>query len=251
MFVPMDPAADNPAVTVPATHAISSYEQNFQSLSAGSAIVQRQSCPQGSSGTDSIDDVRVETNRTKPPTERPKETHTKPSKYDVGWRRVVRNFTPSWFSMTMGTGVVSILFITIPYKAEWLYWLSVVFFGLNTILFALAFSVSFLRYGLYPEIWTVMIQDPTNSLFLGTAPMGFATLVESFVSLCCPYWGEWSTILAWVLWMVDSVAAFAVTASLSFILISQSHIRSLVSEIPLSYSYDQHELSERVNVSFL
>ncbi|KAJ4394361.1 Plasma membrane sulfite pump involved in sulfite metabolism [Gnomoniopsis smithogilvyi] len=149
------------------------------------------------------------------------------SKYEHGWRRVVRNFSPSWFSTTMGTGVVSLLLITIPFKADWLYWLSVVFFVLNTILFTSAFTVSVLRYGLYPEIWSVMIRDPTNSLFLGTIPMGFATLVESWYFLCCPYWGHWSVIFAWVAWMIDSVAAFAVTVGLMFLLISESHQNQL------------------------
>jgi hypothetical protein len=28
------------------------------------------------------------------------------SKYDVGWRRVVRNFSPSWFSVTVSKSVL-------------------------------------------------------------------------------------------------------------------------------------------------
>lgn len=127
----------------------------------------------------------------------------------------------------MGTGIVSLLFITIPFQANWLYWLSVVFFVLNAILFTCAFTISILRYGLYPEIWSVMIRDPTNSLFLGTIPMGFATLVESWYFLCCPYWGHWSVLVAWIAWMIDSVAAFAVTVGLMFLLISESHQNQL------------------------
>ncbi len=76
----------------------------------------------------------------------------------------------------MGTGIVSILLISIQYQAHWLYYLSIIFFVLNTILFFSASTISVLRYTLYPEIWGVMIRDPTNSLFLGTIPMGFATL---------------------------------------------------------------------------
>ena len=72
-----------------------------------------------------------------------------------------------------------------------------------------------------------MIQDPTNSLFLGTIPMGFATLVESWIFLCCPYWGYWSVWVAWISWMVDSVLAVLVTVSLPFLLMSQSHQQSL------------------------
>ena len=133
---------------------------------------------------------------------------------------MVRNFSPSWFSVTMGTGIVSILLYTIPFQADWLYWLSVFFFGLNTIIFFAAFGITVLRYSLYPEIWSVMIRDSTNSLFLGTMPMGFATLVNAWVNLCVPYFGPWAVTFAWVCWMIDCVVALAVTISLTVLLIS-------------------------------
>ncbi|CAG8267591.1 unnamed protein product [Penicillium salamii] len=167
------------------------------------------------------------------------------AKHDVGWRRVVRNFSPSWFAVTMGTGIVSVLMTSVPFHTPVLYYLSTVFFVLNVILFTLAMMTSILRYTLYPEIWTVMIQDPVNSLFLATIPMGFATLIEMWVFICVPLWGEWAKTVAWALWMVDVIAAASVTLSLSFILsvagiemasalftdsvvrISQNHITSL------------------------
>jgi len=139
----------------------------------------------------------------------------------------VRNFSPSWFSVTMGTGVVSLLLVAIPFKADWLYWLAVIFFGLNTILFACAFSVSVFRYVVYPEIWTVMIADSVNSLFLGTIPMGFATLISAWCSICIPYWGPWAVTFAWVCWMIDSAVAVSVTISLTILLISASDRQAL------------------------
>ncbi|CEJ57504.1 Putative C4-dicarboxylate transporter/malic acid transport protein [Penicillium brasilianum] len=150
-----------------------------------------------------------------------------PLKYNVGWRRVVRNFSPSWFAATMGTGIVAVLMNSVPFHTQVLYYLSIVFFLLNVVIFSLALITSVLRYTLYPEIWRVMIQDPTNSLFLATVPMGFATLIEMWVFICVPRWGPWATSVAWALWMVDVVAAASVTLSLSFILISQRHITSL------------------------
>lgn len=127
----------------------------------------------------------------------------------------------------MGTGVVSLLFIAIPFEAAWLHWLSVIFFGLNAILFTCAFLISILRYALYPEIWTVMIADSVNSLFLGTIPMGFATLINAWCSLCIPYWGPWAVTFAWVCWIIDSVLAVSVTISLTVLLISASHRQAL------------------------
>ncbi|KAJ5815793.1 hypothetical protein N7447_008026 [Penicillium robsamsonii] len=150
-----------------------------------------------------------------------------PVKYNVGWRRIVRNFSPSWFAITMGTGIVSVLMISVPFDAPVLYYLSIVFFLLNIVFFILASVTSVLRYTLYPEIWNVMIQDPINSLFLATIPMGFATLIEMWVFVCVPVWGEWAKTVVWVLWMIDVVAAASVTLSMSFILISQRYITSL------------------------
>lgn len=207
-------ASNNPAMTMPAA----------QVLSHTSTVKSRASAPAMSASASDLtgdpagDGLEPKAQRYSLPVQ---------SKYDVGWRRVVRNFSPSWFSVTMGTGVVSLLLIAIPFKADWLYWLSVFFLGLNTILFSLAFSISVLRYTLYPEIWSVMIHDSTNSLFLGTIPMGFATLVEAWIVLCCPYWGRWSITFAWACWMLDSVVAVAITVSLPFLLMSQSHQQSL------------------------
>jgi tellurite resistance protein TehA-like permease len=193
---------DNPALTVPAAQRIpvSRQRSNGQAQQTSKQIGTIQTIP---------------------------ESPRKLTKYDVGWRRVVRNFSPSWFSVTMGTGIVSLLFITIPFKSDWLYWLSVIFFCLNAVLFLGAFGISILRYGLYPEIWGVMIADPTNSLFLGTFPMGFATLIESWIFLCVPYWGPWAVTVAWVCWMIDCVVAVAVTISLTVLLISASHQQAL------------------------
>lgn len=127
----------------------------------------------------------------------------------------------------MGTGIVSLLFAAIPFKTHLLYWLALIFLGLNAVLFACAFFVSALRYTLYPEIWTVMIADSTNSLFLGTIPMGFATLISAWCTLCIPYWGPWAVTFAWVCWMVDSVVSVAVTISLTVLLISASNRQNL------------------------
>jgi len=149
------------------------------------------------------------------------------SKYDVGWRRIVANFTPSWFSVTMGTGMVALLFKALPFDSIVLYWISVFFFCLNCFLFTLAFVTSILRYILYPEIWPVMIADDTNSLFLGTIPMGFATIVQGWVKLCVPYWGEWSVTVGWAAWIIDAVVSVAVTISLSIILMTTPNPQAL------------------------
>lgn len=84
-----------------------------------------------------------------------------------GWRKVVINFTPSWFSITMGTGIVAILLHNLPYNGMWLYWVSVIIFAMNVVLFTSFAIISLLRYTLFPGLWACMIRHPVQSLFLG------------------------------------------------------------------------------------
>lgn len=90
----------------------------------------------------------------------------------------------------MGTGVVSILLHNLPYNGRWLYWISVVLFCLNVLLFIIFSGISIVRYTLYPAIWRAMIRHPAQSLFLGAFPMGFATIINMVVFVCVPAWGH-------------------------------------------------------------
>ncbi|PYH64104.1 TDT family transporter [Aspergillus vadensis CBS 113365] len=145
---------------------------------------------------------------------------SKLTKHDTGWRRVVRHFTPSWFSVTMGTGIVSILLNTLPYNGQWLYWISVVLFSFNVLLFTIGCIITFLRYTLYPEIFFAMIKHPVQSMFIGTFPMGFATIINMFCFVCVPAWGDWTRNFAWGLWIFDAIFSVITALSLPFLLMA-------------------------------
>lgn len=138
--------------------------------------------------------------------------------YSRGWRRIVLNFTPSWFSVTMGTGITSILLHNLPYNATWLYWISVALFALNVAIFSLFLVISILRYTMFKGIWGAMIKHPVQSLFLGTFPMGLATIINMIVFVCVPAWGDWAATLAWALWWVDVACALATNLYLPFVI---------------------------------
>ncbi|KAF2733571.1 hypothetical protein EJ04DRAFT_438699 [Polyplosphaeria fusca] len=137
-----------------------------------------------------------------------------------GWRRVVQNFTPSWFAATMGTGIVSIILHSFseayPSHHGALRILSIIFFIVNVALFSLFLVVSILRYTLYPATWSLMIRHPVQSLFLGTFPMGFATIINMFALVCVPAWGDASANICWAMWWIDAVISVACCFGLPF-----------------------------------
>jgi tellurite resistance protein TehA-like permease len=118
----------------------------------------------------------------------------------------------------MGTGIVSILLHNLPYTASWIYYLSIVFFVLNIVLFTVFTIISLIRYTHYPEIWGVMIRHPNQSLFLGTIPMGFATIIDMFVFVCVPAWGSWAVQFAWAMWWIDAAVAVSICVYLPFVM---------------------------------
>jgi tellurite resistance protein TehA-like permease len=107
----------------------------------------------------------------------------------------------------MGTGITSILLNTLPYNGRWLYYISIVLFALNVLLFSVFCMMTILRYALYPRIFVAMIRHPVQSMFIGAFPMGFATLINMFVFVCVPAWGEWTRNFAWALWVFDVVVS--------------------------------------------
>ena len=66
-----------------------------------------------------------------------------------------------------GTGITSILLHNLPYNATWLYWISVVIFASNVLIFTILTVLSILRYTLFSGIWSAMLAHPVQSLFLG------------------------------------------------------------------------------------
>lgn len=122
----------------------------------------------------------------------------KSSTFSAELKRRVLHFTPSWFSVNMGTGIASILLHNLPYNNVYLQRISICIFVLNIgelpnpacyqnvyshhvyepALFVIFVGVSAARYTMFPQVWKLMIRNPAQSLFLGTFPMGFATIIS-------------------------------------------------------------------------
>ncbi|KAK2480955.1 hypothetical protein H9L39_06594 [Fusarium oxysporum f. sp. albedinis] len=125
------------------------------------------------------------------------------------WRRIVVNFTPSWFTVTMGTGITSVLLHNLPYHGRWLFYVSCIIFCLNIVLFTLFSCISIVRYTYFKGIWYSTLRHPAQAVFLGTIPVGFATIINMIVFVCVPAWGDWAANFAWALWWIDVVMATA------------------------------------------
>lgn len=97
-----------------------------------------------------------------------------------GIRIKIMRFTPSWFSVTMGTGVINSLLFNLPFESfhPGFRGIGSVFLVLDMFLFLTFSIITILRYALYPRFFTTMLDNEAHSLFLGTIPMGLVTIAS-------------------------------------------------------------------------
>ncbi|KAF7970464.1 hypothetical protein HWV62_23869 [Athelia sp. TMB] len=98
--------------------------------------------------------------------------------------RIIR-FTPSWFSVTMGTGIQNSLLFNLPWTTTHPFFRAIgaVFLAIDMVLFISFSALTIARYIMYPEIFIALLFHDTHSLFLGTIPMGFVTIVTGIALL--------------------------------------------------------------------
>ena len=119
-------------------------------------------------------------------------------------KELVRQFTPNWFTMNMGTGILTLLINVFPYPfigqhaiATGLWWFDVGLFCVFTTLFTT-------RLVAFPATVGPMLDHPVQSMFLGAIPMALVPIINGlpvFSGLAHPY------TLAHALWWVDAALA--------------------------------------------
>lgn len=102
-----------------------------------------------------------------------------------GIKERVLHFTPSWFSVTMGTGVVATLLNLLPWSSihSGLRYPAACFLLADIVIFILFLCAFFARYLMYPEVVPLTIKHPQKSMFLGTIPMGLITIISGIAQL--------------------------------------------------------------------
>jgi len=141
-------------------------------------------------------------------------------------KRITLHFTPSWFSVNMGTGITSILLHELPYQFKGLRIIADIIFGLNVVLFLLFLGISIARYTIWPQMGPLMLFHPSQSLFLGTFAMGMTTIVSMSAIAAAPAWGNGFVIFTWILWWITVILAIVICTGLPFIQFTR-HVQSL------------------------
>ena len=120
-------------------------------------------------------------------------------------RELVRQFTPNWFTLNMGTGIVFLMLAQFPYKVDGLHSIAFALFWLDAVIFTV-FSLLFIaRWAVYTQDALPLLRHPVQSMFLGAIPMALIPLVNGLV-LFYPN-STIASALSYQLWWVDFALA--------------------------------------------
>ena len=113
---------------------------------------------------------------------------------------LVRQFTPNWFTVNMGTGITFLLLAQFPSHIVGLHDLAYGMFIADVVLFALFSAIFAARWFFFTSDAMPLLRHPVQSMFLGAIPMALIPLVNGLV-LFHPgeaFAAQWALHLWWI-----------------------------------------------------
>ena len=122
-------------------------------------------------------------------------------------REAVRQFTPNWFTATMGTGIVALALNQFPWPLPGLHAAAEALWLFNIALFCVFSAMYLARWVFFFDTAVKIFDHPVMPMFWGAIPMGLATILNGFLAFGFARWGETAVDIAYVLWWVDAALA--------------------------------------------
>lgn len=118
----------------------------------------------------------------------------------------IRQFTPNWFTLNMGTGILFMMVLAFPFQFDGQRTIAVSIFYLDIFLFFVNIVLFAARMAFFRETVAPMLHHPIQSMFLGAIPMGLVPIINGLVLLGDGHWDRVATVL----WWFDAMCAFGV-----------------------------------------
>lgn len=135
---------------------------------------------------------------------------------------LVRQFTPNWFTATMGTGILALALNQIGMPA--LHPVAVGLWLADIVLFGVFSSLYLARWVFFFDGARRIFSHSVMSMFFGAIPMGLATIVNGFIAFGPPLLGPVAFGIAHALWWLDVVLALASGLLIPFLMFTmQEH----------------------------
>jgi C4-dicarboxylate transporter/malic acid transport protein len=133
----------------------------------------------------------------------------------------IRQFTPNWFTATMGTGILALAVNQFPWDFPGQHSVGLGLWFANILIFALFSSLYGARWVLFPDEARRIFSHSVMSMFFGAIPMGLATILNGFLAFGIPIWGQAAVGIAQALWWIDAAMAVVCGVGVPFLMFTR------------------------------
>jgi len=140
-------------------------------------------------------------------------------------RDVIRQFSPNWFTVVMGRGVVALAFGRLPATHDLLVPVPLGLWLVSVLLFATFCLVYGARWIFYFDGARRIFGHSTVSMFFGAIPMALATLLNGLLIFGPPYLGAETIRIALPLWWFDVALALICAVAIPYLMFTRQEHR--------------------------
>ncbi|WP_227307353.1 TDT family transporter [Acidisoma cellulosilyticum] len=140
----------------------------------------------------------------------------------AGLVAIIRDFTPNWFTVTMGTGITALALNQLPFAGAGLHDVGTVLWLLNILLFVTFSALYAARWVLFYDEARRILGHSVMSMFFGAIPMGLATIINGFLAFGIPWLGAPAAVgIATALWWIDAAMAVVCGIGVPFLMFTR------------------------------
>ena len=137
-------------------------------------------------------------------------------------REVVRQFTPNWFTVTMGTGILALGLAQFPLPIPGLHAVAEALWLFNIGLFTMFAVLYAARWVFYFDQAKRIFGHSVVSMFFGAIPMGLATIINGVLTFGIARWGAGPAVaVAQTLWWIDVAMSAACGVAIPFMMFTR------------------------------
>ena len=136
----------------------------------------------------------------------------------------VKNFTPNWFTVGMGTGITALGAYLYPGGPLWLKDAGTALWMVNVIIVGFLLAIMVLKWIFNWKGSIGLLHDPVQSMFLGAVPMALTTVINGFIDMGVAIIGPSAIAIGIGLWVINVLMALASGIIVPFMMfISHDH----------------------------
>jgi C4-dicarboxylate transporter/malic acid transport protein len=140
--------------------------------------------------------------------------------------QVVADLAPNWYASIMGTGIVAVAAVSLPWQPRGLHTGAVAVWALAAVLLVALTAATVAHWVRYPDAARRHLLNPVMAHFFGAPPMALLTVGAGTILLGRDVMGLRAAVdVDWILWFAGTVTGLATAALVPFLTFTRHVVR--------------------------